>query len=148
MLISLFLLLLTANNAQAEWVIFDLFKTSIYDAKGKVVAEKKVAKHRNPLYGAVILYPNLSSLNIIEQYDTGKNLLIKVDTVTRTDNRRTQYATVNKVRKGTAIPIKQVEYGWKDFKAKLITDDKAENLKIEWGFVKPAVEPIESGVTK
>ena len=147
-LISLFLLLLTANNAQAEWVIFDLFKTPIYNANGAVVAEGEVVKHRDTLYGAIILYPSLSGLNIIERYDTGKNLLIKTDAAIMEDDRKAQYTTVNKVRNRIPIPIKQTEYDWKDFKAKKIKDNEAENLKIEWGFVKLIPESLDSGVTK
>ena len=151
-LISLFLLLLTANNAQAEWVLFDLFKTPIYDSQGNVVKAKNVAKYRKSLYGAIILYPDISGLKILERYDTGKKLLIKVDFLDIHNERKTHYVIINKIKKTPSevycVPLASREYGWKSFQAKVVTDEKAENLKMDWGFMKPITEPVESGVTK
>lgn len=150
--VGLILLLnLVPTVSNAEWVFFTLFKSPIHDARGDIYQWADVPRTPKPLYGAVILYPDLGGLNITERYDTGHNLLVNIEAVDTGEERQAQYVTVRTVSKTSegvvSAPLKSAEYGWSDFRVKTVTAEEAENLKKDWGFALPSPEAVESGVT-
>jgi hypothetical protein len=145
-----------------RWILLKLIQNPWYDAKGRVINinlyRPQLKKNRigewyrqNPVFGGGYTEPDLTEYMIYESYIQGDKKLIYVDEETaseiigKSSDFIVQKTKQRKRRHTWRIKLQSV-HNFKDFKAKIISDEKAEKLLKEWGFWQEETKP-ESGVT-
>lgn len=140
------------------WFKFKLLDKPYYDRKGNVlhsIVGRRNRYRKDEFYGGGKIYPDLEGHKILERYEHGNILLVKLDipeneaVAIEGKSQALSAVATYRVRQGRrkryTCPAKAMTYDFKDFQAKRITDAEAEALIKSWNMW---AEPPESGVTK
>jgi len=126
-----------------QWIKFQLIERPYYDRNGNIlssIAGRRNRKGIDEFTGGGKVYPDIiESGKIKEWHEKDGVLLLQVDIP-----EAKEHETKDEKRKYKASPKIEKEYNYKDFKAKVITDQEAEDLKINFFGIKK----LESGVTQ
>ena len=129
------------------WIKFKLIIPPFYDPRtGDILSSVEGRKNRpgiDPFNRKGRIWPDIINQKdkIIELHEKGDTLLIKIDIP---EAEAKGHETKDEKLKYKASPKIEKEYNYKDFKAKVITDQEAEDLKINFFGIKK----LESGVTQ
>ena len=130
-----------------QWIKFKLIEKPYFDKNSDLLGRPLYTDRYGlaEIYGGGKVYPE-----IIEQKDKIKEwhekdgiLLIKID-IPEAEAKGLE--TKDKKLKYKASPKVEKEYNYKDFKAKVLTDQEAEDLKVNFFGIKK--QTLESGVTQ
>ena len=128
------------------WIKFDLIKKPFWDREGNILSSIEGRRNRKGIdefTGGGRLYPDIDRSKVKEWHQKDDVLLVKIDI---TEVEAKGHETKDEKRKYKASPKIEKEYNYKDFKAKVLTDQKADDLKINFFGIKKLIE--ESGVTQ
>ena len=121
----------------SQWIKFDLIKKPFWDRDGNILASIEGRKNRKGIdefTGGGRLYPDIDRSKVKEWHQKDDVLLVKIDI---TEAEATTIITKNEVKKYKASPKIEKEYNAnKEFKALILTDQEAENLKTNFFGIK------------
>ena len=129
-----------------QWIKFQLIERPYYDRHGNILSSITGRRNRKGIdefTGGGKVYPEIiiEKGKIKEWHEKDGVLLLQVDIP---EAEAKEHETKDEKRKYKASPKIEKEYNYKDFKAKVITDQEAEDLKINFFGIKK----LESGVTQ
>jgi len=129
------------------WVKFKLIERPYYDKNGDILTRSLYTDRYGlaEIYGGGKVYPDIiESGKVKEWHEKDGVLLLQVDIL---ESEATTITLKDEIKKYKASPKIEKEYNAnKDFKALILTDQEAEDLKINFFGIKP-LSP-DSGVTK
>ena len=121
----------------SQWIKFDLIKKPFWDRDGNILASIEGRRNRKGIdefTGGGRLYPDIDRSKVKEWHQKDDVLLVKIDI---TEVEATIITTKNEVKKYKASPKIEKEYNAnKEFKALILTDQEAENLKTNFFGIK------------
>jgi len=136
------------------WILFTLIERPYYDRYGSELKSIKGRRNRfgkDEFEGGGWISPDLTGYSVLNQYSKKGELLVefgqdasdllKKDKVEK--DKSTFRIKIHR-RKKVFIPVSEITYNFKDFKAKELTDKNARKLLEAWGYS----ESPESGVIR
>jgi len=113
-----------------QWIKFNLIKKPFWDGDGNILTSIEGRRNRKGIdefTGGGRLYPDLDRSKVKEWHQKDDVLLVLVDI---TEGDAVALETKDKKLKYKASPKIEKEYNYKDFKAKILTEQEAEDLKL------------------
>ena len=126
------------------WIKFELIERPTYDKNGNLLNRPLYTDRYGlkEIYGGGKVYPDIPSDKIKERHEKDGFWLLQVDIL---ESEAVAITSKDEIKKYKASPKIEKEYNAnKDFKALILTDQEAEDLKINFFGIKK----LESGVTK
>jgi len=128
------------------WIKFNLIERPYHNKNGSLLGRSLYTDRYGlkEIYGGGRVYPDIIDQKdkIFEWCEKDGVLLLKIDI---TDAEAKEHETKDEKRKYKASPKVEMEYNYKDFKAKVLNDNQAKTLKEDFFGVKPIA--VGSGVT-
>lgn len=130
------------------WITFTLIKRPYYDRNSDILASIEGRRNRKGIdefTGGGKVYPDIieQKSKIKEWHEKDGVLLLQVDV---TESEAVAHETKDEKLKYKASPKLEKEYNYKDFKAKVLTDSEAGDLKQNF-FEVARITINEAGVT-
>ena len=127
------------------WIKFNLVERPYYDKNGNLLNRPLYSDRYGlkEIYGGGKVYPDIPSDKIKERHEKNGIWLLKVDVL---ESEATTITLKDEVKKYKASPKIEKEYNAnKEFKALILTDQEADDLKINFFGIKKLI--VDSGVT-
>ncbi|MFH1953156.1 MAG: hypothetical protein ABIL06_16250 [Pseudomonadota bacterium] len=128
-----------------QWIKFELIERPTYDKNGNLLNRPLYTDRYGlkEIYGGGKVYPDIPSDKIKERHEKDGIWLLKVDIL---ESEAIAIKIKDETKKYKASPKIEKEYNAnKDFKALLLTDQEAEDLKTNFFGIKKLI--VDSGVT-
>ena len=142
LLLVIFFLPMSLHAKDTTWLAFELLEYPYYDPRDGTILESLEGRkndYRTPFEGGGKIYPSIP-FEILERYEQGNNLLVKVvgdlttvDAFTCKTTEHERILTYKKIKKNRR-PVKYfrqntLAYNFQDFKPKKLTDKEAATMK-------------------